>query len=291
MNLPGAKSFGRAFTLIELLVVIAIIAILAALLLPALTRAKQQGQGAKCLSNLRQMTIGWIMYYTDNANRLMPNGDEGSQPTTPTGAPYQWCPGRQDVASELSLAGVNPNVGWTWIEGGLLYPYSKSPLVYLCPADTGVYPSFGQSFPHVRSMSMNTWLSPVVPYDNDTAVSSYYKESDLRQLGATYTWVFIDENPISINDGSFICEMDVDEWIDCPASYHNNAAGVSFADGHAQIKKWVDQTVLVKWAPPNILPGNPNFTRIAPTGSTYDLWWLQSRSTGLVGTSGFRGPK
>ena len=55
------------------------------------------------------------------------------------------------------------------------------------------------------ALSMNTWLSPVVPYDNDTAVSSYYKEFNLRQLGATYTWVFIDENPISINDGSFIC--------------------------------------------------------------------------------------
>jgi prepilin-type N-terminal cleavage/methylation domain-containing protein/prepilin-type processing-associated H-X9-DG protein len=286
------KSLAPAgFTLIELLVVIAIIAILAALLLPALTRAKQQGQGAKCLSNLRQLTVGWIMYSSDNANRLMPNGDESGQPgnlADPSNP--QWCPGRQDQANELSPAGAVANIGVQWIKKGLLYPYIKSPGIYLCPADQSSYSSGGFTYPHVRSMSMNTWLSPVAPYDNDTAVVSYYKEADLRQLGLTYTWVFIDENPISINDGSFICEQDVGEWIDCPASYHNNAAGISFADGHAQIKKWVDRTVLVKWAPPTIQPGNPGYVRIAPTGSTNDLWWLQSRSTGLAGTSGFHGP-
>jgi prepilin-type processing-associated H-X9-DG protein len=140
---------------------------------------------------------------------------------------------------------------------------------------------------------MNTWLSPIVPYDSETVVVSYYKESDLRQLGTSQTWVLLDENPTSINDGSFICDAgpdDYTEWIDCPASYHNHAAGISFADGHAQIKKWTDPTVLVKWAPPTILPGNPSFARLPPTGSTNDLWWLQSRSTGLTGTSGFIGP-
>ena len=77
--------------------------------------------------------------------------------------------------------------------------------------------------------------------------------------------------------------QDYTEWIDCPASYHNGAGGISFADGHAQIKKWTDATVLKKWAPPTIEWGNPNYTRMAPTGGTNDLWWLQSRSTGRVG--------
>ncbi len=288
----------RGFTLIELLVVIAIIAILAAMLLPALSRAKQQAQGAKCISNLKQLSLAWIMYAGDNRSYFPPNGDETSQPaslTDPKGQPggplAQWCPGRQDEASELSPgSATGNNIGWQWIKLGLIYPYVNNPAVYLCPADHSTISLLGQSFPHVRSMSMNTWLSPVVPYDNDTAVRSYYKEVDLGQLSPVNTWVFLDENPTSINDGSFICEQDVPEWIDCPASYHNGAAGISFGDGHAQIKSWHDQTVLTKWKPPTIQPGNPSFTRLAPTGSTNDLWWLQSRSTGAVNQNGFIGP-
>jgi prepilin-type N-terminal cleavage/methylation domain-containing protein/prepilin-type processing-associated H-X9-DG protein len=288
------------FTLIELLVVIAIIAILAALLLPALAKSKQQAQGIKCMSNQKQLINAWIMYTGDYQGFLVHNGDEATQPSSltdptalPGGANSQWAPGRQDLSTELSPLGVTPNVGFEWIQLGLIYPYVKSPYVYKCPADNQVDTSFGVSEPHVRSMSMNTWLGPITPYDN--SVVSYYKESDLHQLGPANTWVFLDENPISINDGSFICsdgtlDSDSSDWIDCPASYHNNAAGISFADGHAQIKKWSDPTVLVKWAPPTIQPGNPSFTRLPPTGSTNDLWWLQSRSSAPPGTSGFRGP-
>lgn len=289
------------FTLIELLVVIAIIAILAALLLPSLSRAKQQAQGAQCMSNLKQLADAWIMYSGDSRGYLAPNGDETSEPAglndpnaLPGGSLSQWCPGRQDIANQLSPAGVNgANIGFEWIQLGLIYPDMKSPLPYKCPTDSAVDSSFGLTYPHVRSYSMNTWLSPIVPYANETVVVSYYKESDLQQLAPVNTWVMLDENPTSINDGSFICDDgpdDYTEWIDCPASYHNHACNISFADGHVQVKKWSDPTVLSKWAPPTILPGNPDYTRLPPTNGTNDLWWLQSRSTGLAGTTGFRGP-
>lgn len=276
----------RAFTLIELLVVIAIIAILAAMLLPSLAKAKQKAQGAQCMNNLRQLTVAWKMYPDDNGGKLVPNGDETHQPMSPTdpagmsGGPLaQWCPGRQDQQAELSVANATgPNIGQQWIKMGLLYPYVNSVDVYKCPADQSSFNFFGQQYPHVRRMSMNTWLGDIAPYANITTVVSYYRESDLVRPGAANLWVFIDENPISINDGSFICSPQINEWIDCPASYHNNAGGISFADGHANIKRWVDSTVLKGWAPPTIQPGNPGFVRLPP-GNPSDLGYLQQYST------------
>jgi prepilin-type N-terminal cleavage/methylation domain-containing protein len=287
-----APAFG-GFTLIELLVVIAIIAILAALLLPALARAKQQGQAVKCISNQRQLALGWAMYTGDFRGFLVPNGDEGNQPasvTDPTAQPggtnSQWCPGRQDKVTDLSPIGITPNVGIEYIQLGLIYPYVKNPAVYLCPADTSFTNSFGFTYFHVRSMSMNTWLSPIVPWnDNPPAVECYYKEGDLGKPGPANLWVFIDENPVSINDGSFICDPSpqyVNNWIDCPASYHVNAGGISFADGHSQIKKWTDRTVTVEWSQ-QIPPGNPYFTQLsAQQTPPLDLEWLQNASTYLL---------
>jgi prepilin-type N-terminal cleavage/methylation domain-containing protein len=298
VSLPGRRADRRrppgrlaaGFTLIELLVVIAIIAILAAMLLPALSKAKQQAQGAQCISNLKQLTTAWIMYAGDYRTYLVPNGDETSEPVSltdpnalPGGSLAQWCPGREDETADLSPAGAVANLGYQWIQLGLLYPYVKSPGVYKCPADNNAFTSFGLTYPHVRSMSMNTWLSPIAPYDDVTTVRSYYKESDLTIPGSSKIWVFIDENPTSINDGSFICEPGVQEWIDCPACYHVNAGGISFADGHAQIKKWSDLTVISQWAPPTILPGNPSFTRLPPSQNPpYDLTFLQNASTYII---------
>jgi prepilin-type N-terminal cleavage/methylation domain-containing protein/prepilin-type processing-associated H-X9-DG protein len=275
----------RGFTLIELLVVIAIIAILAAMLLPVLGKAKQKAQGIQCINNLKQLSLAWKMYSGDNQDRLVPNGEEAQNTATLTDPTYlsggafaQWCPGRQDDSTKLSPANLLPGVGAQWIKLGLIYPYVNSTAIYKCPADQSAYPAGGVSYPHVRSMSMNTWLGSIAPYQNNTKVISYKRESDTTVPGPANLWLFIDENPRSINDGSFICEPDVQQWIDCPASYHNNAGGVSFADGHAVIHRWTDPAVLHGWDA--VAWGNPSFTRMTPSPNPSADWiWLSQAST------------
>jgi prepilin-type N-terminal cleavage/methylation domain-containing protein len=305
MNTQNAPSFSatghparpaRGFTLIELLVVIIIIALLAALLLPVLANAKKKAQGIQCISNLRQLSVAWTMYSVDNRGRLVPNGSEANQPASltdpsglPGGANYQWCPGRQDVAAELTPLGAGPNVnlGIQWIMLGALYSYVGNAAVYKCPADILSYPLSGANYAHVRSMSMNAWISPVVPWDNDVNVLSYYKDAELANPGPAHLWLLIDENPYSINDASFICYplQSPTAWVDYPASYHINSGGLSFADGHAQIRTWRDPTVLTQCVPPTIPPGNPQYIKLPPTyiapnvPPNDDLTWLQNLST------------
>jgi len=286
MNMRPQKSAqpsrgnGAAFTLMELLVVIAIIAILAALLLPALSRAKQKAQGSQCISNLKQLGVAWIMYAQDNNGTLARNGDDDAQPTSVTDTTsefaIQWCPGRMDPGAPFPDEPVDP----AWIKLGCLYPYVKQVAVYHCPADTSTVLAAGRQQPRTRSISMNAWLGPYQIWD-DSSGRNFYKESDLAVMGAVNVWLFMDENPFSINDG-FMAEYAPPappdtgnlRWVDYPASYHGGAGDMAFCDGHTQIRKWTDSSVLT------MKISNPDTPSLPPDPPNCpDLPWLQQLTT------------
>ena len=250
------------FTLIELLVVIAIIAILAAMLLPALAKAKTKAQGIACLNNLKQLQLAWTLYSQDNDEKIVSTGGMGMLVTDPNdpaaqpgGARANW------VLGEVQY--TNPDM----IRKGLLYPYGNNLAIYKCPADRKVASNGTNT---LRSMSMNAWMNPlsdetVLDVANYTA---FRKQSHILQ--PVNIWVTIDENPESINDGWFVVAPVKNLWYDYPATYHNKAGGLSFADGHAEIRKWRDSKVLTPPVP------------IATTRkdvNVMDYEWLSERTT------------
>jgi prepilin-type N-terminal cleavage/methylation domain-containing protein/prepilin-type processing-associated H-X9-DG protein len=272
----------RGFTLIELLVVIAIIAILAAMLLPALSKAKVRAQAISCMNNSRQLMLGWIQYTGDNNDKIVNNFGVGAIQAEITGQTYRnWVNDIMDWTPSsyvTNLDGIRKAPFNTYLGGNIA--------VYRCPADNYVSPPqrfFGWTA-RPRSFSMNCYVGPSditgAAATFDSAYRKFLKSTSIPS--PTDIFVTLDEHPDSINDGYFqpfstLANYQNDHWHDLPASYHDGACGFSFADGHSEIHKWKSKSV-------TILP--VTFTKYSPTSSINsdpsaiaDASWLALRAS------------
>jgi len=269
--------------LIELLVVIAIIAILAAMLLPSLTKAKLRAQGIQCMSNHKNLALAWRMYSDDNHDVLVYASDAPGYPNDMVLREYAWTWSKMNfLPSDSQNWDINADIAQR-----PLWPYTgKNAAIYRCPADKSFLVVKGENKPRVRSMSINLYLGGFDVTDGGWPWAApyqiYTKLSDIKPPSKIF--VFLDMREDSVNWGNFMTDMqgyspsDPSLYAfdgDYPGMYHHRACGFSFADGHSEIHRWLDPRTM----PPLTVGNNPLFSVFAQSPGNVDVAWLQDHST------------
>ena len=240
------------FTILELLAVIATIAILAALLFPVLSKAKIKAQRTTCLASLRELGRCWYMYKDDCNDRLVE-----SYPVNNKGI---WVIGDMTKTNEVGNSDL--------VRQGKLFPYNQDVKIYHCPADEGVKID-GKTYPTVRSYSMNCFMGGRDPQAQVTPSNAggymvFAKYSDIRR--PSDSWILLDEDERSINDGFFVTDPTATMWIDFPAislHRHNFSYGLDFADGHSEIWRHSEGSTYQVSLNKTTQPKNPDLERLA----------------------------
>jgi len=267
----------RGFTLLELMVAAGIIALLAGLLLPALSQTRERGQTLVCLNNLRQLTLAWHLYADDHEGRLPHNfGVADTTKTIENGTFLNW------VNNVMSWELDSNNTNQVGLTRGGLGPYlgGAALRLYRCPADRALSTLQRNAgwAGRVRSVSMNAMVGEAGEFTrqgrnaNNPAYRQFFKLSDIPQPSQIFA--LIDEHPDSINDGYFLNRLADEEWLDLPASNHGRAANLSFADGHMATRTWIH--------PSTRPPAKPDAAALpfaVPTDEPSDYRWLMERTT------------
>jgi prepilin-type N-terminal cleavage/methylation domain-containing protein/prepilin-type processing-associated H-X9-DG protein len=266
----------RAFTLIELLVVIAIIAILAALILPALGRANAKGKATYCHNDIRQVVLALHIYAGDHDDALPPNmGPDGISQTVARGEYQNW------VNNVMSWELDSDNTNTTLLTIGGLGPYVGGVAkVFKCPSDTAlskVQRDAGWT-ERVRSISMNAMLGDAAEFMKSAVNTNNPSYRQFLRLGEvaepSRIFAFIEEHPDSINDGYFLNRFDTDKWNDLPASYHNGGANMAYVDGHVEWHRWRFGSTK---PPPQ--PDAAGLPKTIPKGERGDFYWVLSQTS------------
>jgi prepilin-type N-terminal cleavage/methylation domain-containing protein/prepilin-type processing-associated H-X9-DG protein len=250
----------NGFTLIELLVVIAIIAILAAMLLPALSGAKEKAQTIACLNNLKELGLAWHLYATDNSDLLVPNNSVVSGIVAPwIAAGASWC-----------LGSATTDTTTTNIENGMLFQYNSSVAIYHCPDDRSTVAGHPELL-RTRSYNMSQSVNGYPDFDSFlfTHIPWFKKLAQIRSPNVSQCLVFIDENEDTLLDAEFGMPTTfydgTTDWWDMPSNRHDQGANLSFADGHVEHWRWIVPKVfhnIPQAVPPAELP---DYNRVRAT--------------------------